>query len=89
MRSDHSKPKARGLAYCEADKWKFDPRYTQGKCPICGWVPEGAPTAPAWLRLANRMDWEMFGLFMFFDLLVLLGLIVAHAAGLLPAFRHR
>jgi hypothetical protein len=35
------------------------------------------------------MDWEMFGLFMFFDLLVLLGLIVAHAAGLLPAFRHR
>jgi hypothetical protein len=87
--SDHSKPKTRGLAYCEVDNWKFDPRYTQGKCPICGWAPEGAPTAPRWLKLANRMDWEMFGLFMFFDLLVLLGLIVAHAAGLLPAFRHR
>lgn len=86
--SDHSKRKTRGLAYCEADNWKFDPRYTQGKCPICGWAPEGAPTAPRWLKLANRMDWEMFGLFMFFDLLVLLGLIVAQAAGLLLAFRH-
>ncbi len=89
-RSDHSRPKRHGrLVYCEADNWKFDPRYTQGKCPICGWAPEGVATAPGWLKLANRMDWEMFGLFMFFDLLVLLGLIVAQAAGLLPAFRHR
>ncbi len=89
IRSDHSKRKTRGLAYCETDNWRFDPRYTQGKCPICGWAPEGAPTAPRWLRLANRMDWEMFGLFMFFDLLVLLGLVVANAAGLLPAPHHR
>lgn len=88
-RSDHSKRKMRGRAYCEADKWSFDPRYTQGKCPICGWAPEGAPVAPAWLRLANRMDWEMLGLFMFFDLLVVLGLLVAHAAGLLPVSGHR
>ncbi len=88
-RSDHSKRKMRGLAYCEADNWRFDPRYTQGKCPICGWAPGGAPTAPRWLKLANRMDWEMFGLFMFFDLLVLLGLIVANAAGLLPHPWHR
>ena len=89
--SDHSKPRMRGrLAHCEADSWNFDPRYTQGKCPICGWAPPGAPDAPMWLKVANRMDWEMFGLFMFFDLLVLLGLIVAHAAGLLPAAtRHR
>jgi len=88
--SDHSRPKMRGrLVYCETDKWNFDPRYTQGKCPICGWAPEGVPSAPRWLKLANRMDWEMFGLFMFFDLLVLLALIVAHAAGLLPAIRLR
>ena len=87
--SDHAKRKTRGLVYCDSDKWSFDPRYTQGKCPICGWAPEGAPTAPTWLRLANRMDWEMFGLFMFFDLLVVLGLVVANAAGLLPASHHR
>jgi len=74
-------------AYCEADKWKFDPRYTQGRCPICGWKPEGAPNAPRWLAIANRLDWEMLGLFLLADVLVLLGLIVAHAAGILPANR--
>jgi hypothetical protein len=72
-------------AYCEADRWTFDPRYTQGRCPICGWAPEGAPSAPRWLTLANRLDWQMIGLFAFVDVLVLLGLIVASAAGLLPA----
>ena len=71
-------------AYCQADSWEFDPRYTQGRCPICGWAPEGAPSAPRWLRLANRIDWEMFGLFILFDLLVGAGLVVAHAAGMLP-----
>ncbi|TMD35282.1 MAG: hypothetical protein E6I81_08765 [Chloroflexi bacterium] len=74
-------------AYCEADRWKFDPRYTQGRCPICGWKPEGAPNAPRWLAIANRLDWEMLGLFLLADVLVLLGLIVAHAAGILPANR--
>src|SRR5438477_359396 len=24
---------------CDADGWSFDPRYTQGRCPICGWTP--------------------------------------------------
>lgn len=72
-------------AYCEADRWSFDPRYTQGRCPICGWEPAGVPSAPAWMALANRLDWEMLGLFFLVDLLVLLGLIVAHAAGLIPA----
>jgi hypothetical protein len=69
--------------YCEKDRWRFDPRYTQGRCPICGWTPEGAPKAPRWLAIANRLDWEMLGLLLLADVLVLLGLIVAHAAGLL------
>jgi len=72
-------------AYCELDKWRFDPRYTQGTCPICGWAPEGAPKAPRWLTLANRVDWELLGLFLLADALIVLGLVVAHAAGLLPA----
>jgi hypothetical protein len=70
-------------AYCERDRWRFDPRYTQGRCPICGWKPEGAPDAPRWLAIANRLDWEMLGLLMLADVLVLLGLMVARAAGLL------
>lgn len=76
--------RGRARAYCEADRWTFDPRYTQGRCPICGWEPAGAPAAPAWLALANRLDWEMLGLLLFADVLVLLGLVVASAAGLLP-----
>jgi hypothetical protein len=70
-------------ALCQTDRWSFDPRYTQGRCPICGWEPEGAPNAPRWLALANRLDWDMVGLFLLTDVLFLLGLIVAHAAGLL------
>ena len=72
---------------CEADAWSFDPRYTQGRCPICGWMPEGAPVAPRWLAAVNRMDWYMIGLVFLADVLVLVGLIVANATGAIPA-RH-
>lgn len=71
-------------AYCEKDKWLFDPRYTQGRCPICGWEPQGVAKVPAWLAIANRLDWQMLGLLLFADVLVLLGLMVANAAGLIP-----
>jgi hypothetical protein len=74
---------ANALAYCELDRWSFDPRYTQGRCPICGWAPEGAPAYPRWLMIANRIDWELLGLFLLVDVLVLLGLVVARAAGLI------
>jgi len=70
-------------ARCELDRWSFDPRYTQGRCPICGWAPEGARAYPAWMVLARRVDWDLLGLFLFADLLILLGLIVARASGLL------
>lgn len=70
---------------CETDGWTFDPRYTQGRCPICGWAPHGAPNAPRWLAVTNRVDWQMVGLWALVDLLVLLGLVVARSAGLLPA----
>lgn len=78
-----SRPPRRIL--CEADGWSFDPRYTQGRCPICGWQPEGAPAAPRWLALVDRMDWQMIALVFLADGLVLLGLVVASATGALPA----
>jgi hypothetical protein len=74
---------ATARAYCELDRWLFDPRYTQGRCPICGWAPDGAHAYPRWLVLANRIDWELFGLLVLVDVLVLLGLVVARAAGLI------
>lgn len=67
--------------YCELDKWSFDPRYTEGRCPICGWAPEGAPTAPAWLRRARKFEWELTGLMVLLVVLVVLAAVVAHAAG--------
>jgi hypothetical protein len=36
------------------------------------------------MALARRVDWDLLGLFLFADLLVLLGLVVARVAGLLP-----
>jgi hypothetical protein len=70
-------------AYCEVDRFEFDPRYTLGRCPICDWAPERAPAYPAWMRLARRVDWELFGLFVLVDVLLIVGLVVARAAGLL------
>ncbi len=68
-------------AYCELDHWSFDPRYTEGRCPICGWAPAGVPAAPVWLMVYRRIDWQLFGLFALAILLVVVGLIVANAAG--------
>jgi hypothetical protein len=74
---------AANRAFCQVDQWAFDPRYTQGQCPICGWKPEGARAYPTWMAMAMRVDWDLLALFLFADLLVLLGLVVARAAGLL------
>jgi hypothetical protein len=68
-------------AHCELDDWWFDPRYTDGKCPICGWQPEGAPAAPLWLAAARRFEWELTGLVLLLVVLVVLGVAVAAAAG--------
>ena len=73
--------RARIRYHCELDDWTFDPRYTDGHCPICGWAPEGAPTAPRWLVAARKFEWELTGLVVLLVVLVILGALVAHAAG--------
>ena len=74
-------------AHCELDNWSFDPRYTEGRCPICGWTPPGAPSAPAWLVAARKFEWEITGLVLLLIVLVILGVVVARAAGYkLPVF---
>jgi hypothetical protein len=42
------------LAHCPNDDWDFDPRYTDGVCPLDGWRPPGAPVEPP---VAARIDW--------------------------------
>lgn len=68
-------------AFCELDGWSFDPRYTEGRCPICGWVAPGAPGAPLWLVVVRRFEWEMAGLVVLLAMLVVIALAVVHAAG--------
>ncbi len=68
-------------AFCELDGWSFDPRYTEGRCPICGWVAPGAPEAPLWLTLARRFEWELAGLVVLMAVLALIAVTVIHAAG--------
>jgi hypothetical protein len=41
-------------AHCPIDDWDFDPRYTDGVCPLCGWRPPGAPVEPP---AFVRIDW--------------------------------
>ena len=71
----------RQTAYCELDDWTFDPRYTEGRCPICGWVAPNAPNAPTWLILARRFEWQLGGLLALLVVLTLLAVAVMHAAG--------
>lgn len=68
-------------AYCELDSWSFDPRYTDGKCPICGWAAPDAPNAPMWLILARHFEWQLAGLAALMVVLALLAVAVVHAAG--------
>jgi hypothetical protein len=39
MRRRHADARAR--AVCPVDNLEFTPLYTDGHCPLCGWVPEG------------------------------------------------
>jgi hypothetical protein len=70
-------------AYCEADQWAFDPRDTDGVCPICGWRPEEArPRVDTFLRAKMRVvPWDIVSLGVLVVVLVLLGVLVARATG--------
>jgi hypothetical protein len=37
------------------------------------------------MAIVNRVDWELASLFLLADVLIVLGLVVAHGAGVLPA----
>lgn len=68
-----------GYAFCSRDGFWFRPRYTEGRCPLCGDVaPGGAPSPPllatidrSWLGLASlalvSVAMSALVLFMYFD----------------------
>ncbi len=72
------------IATCELDGWDYDPRYTEGACPICGTAAEGAPTAPRWLLWSRRVPWDLLFLLGLFFVSVVLAKLALQAAGLWP-----
>jgi hypothetical protein len=70
-----------GRLHCDLDDWDFDPRYTDGACPICGWRPDyEAVPRPAWLETLDRVPWDYVSLGVVFCVLAALGVIVGLAA---------
>lgn len=45
---------ARARAICPTDAWTFTPLYTNGSCPLCGWVPDGYVYKPPLLTPYER-----------------------------------
>lgn len=41
-------------AICPVDSWAFTPLYTNGACPLCGWVPDGYVYSPPLLAPYDR-----------------------------------
>jgi hypothetical protein len=41
---------------CPVDDLDFRPYYTDGACPICGWVPTNLTIATPW---THRADWAL------------------------------
>lgn len=69
---------------CDLDQWNFDPRYTEGCCPICGKRVQIADVAPRWLLLSRRVPWDIVFLFALFFVLAIAAQIVIQAVGLWP-----
>ena len=62
--------------HCEFDDWDFAPRFTDGACPLCGWLPEGIVEEPS---LVERMDWFMMMLVVVVIASIVMGVLVIHA----------
>jgi hypothetical protein len=77
-------PNSSHKVHCDLDDWDFDPRYTDGKCPICGWAPEGgaALVKPRWQAELEALPWDIIALGVLAVVLIVLGVWVGLAAGI-------
>jgi len=64
----HAEPQA----ICPVDDWAFTPRYTEGRCPLCGWE------APGTGELAARTgrDWFWPAIVVLLVVSVVMGILV-------------
>ena len=61
---------------CPTDGWGFDPRYTEGACPLCEWRPPGSAVRPP---LLTRIDWFWPSLAALLAVSILMAMLVIHA----------
>ena len=66
-------PEAR--ATCPNDGWTFAPRYTDGRCPLCGWESDVDVTPPPFAQV----DWFWPALIALGVVSVLMGVLVVLA----------
>ncbi len=67
-------------AICPSDSWVFRPRYTDGRCPLCGWEPPGAVVRLPLSRRVDRFGWMAIALLLVSVLMALLvSLVYARA----------
>jgi hypothetical protein len=71
--SIESEPVAGPLAHCPNDDWDFDPRYTDGVCPLDGWRPPG-PKVEA--PVSARVDWFWPSVGLLVVMSLLMGILV-------------
>jgi hypothetical protein len=64
----HAEPQA----ICPIDDWAFTPRYTEGRCPLCGWQAPGAEELAA---RAGR-DWFWPAIAVLLVVSVVMGVLV-------------
>lgn len=67
--------------HCPNDDWNFDPRYTEGVCPICGWGP-GKQAPPTWVVRVESLPWDYIALGVFAIVLVVVAVMVGVAANI-------
>ena len=58
-------------AVCPVDDWTFTPRYTDGRCPLCGWE---APTTGE--ATVGGGDWFWAGMLILLTVSVAMGILV-------------
>jgi hypothetical protein len=49
-------------AICPTDHWAFRPRYTDGRCPLCGWEPPGVIVRLPMSRRIDTFGWMSMAL---------------------------
>ncbi len=71
---------ARARAICPVNSWAFSPLYSNGRCPLCGWAPEGYAYAPPLLTPYERY-WGMLAGIGAVSLVMCIAVLVAYLRG--------